>query len=197
MGHGPPSRWAEAPHTSLLLWVSAAARHPEAQGRPRRTRILCSAPELPRARGRGRAEQSRLFSRKITFPRLPLWFGTVQQHRAPTRTRSHCLLCPGRQKLGWGEGGGVSGTLPAGAQWPRSARAQRQHRQPAVLQGTVPAAPGEAQWAHADADPGSAAVPNPEPFLPLCIVPLPGDGGVAPRSSPPWCSLSPHPALCL
>lgn len=58
-----------------------------------------------------------------------------------------------------------------GAQWPHSTRARRQHRQPAVLQGTVPAAPGEAQRAQADADPGSAAVPNPETLPAPCIAP--------------------------
>lgn len=58
---------------------------------------------------------------KITFPQLPLWFRRVQGHQAPTHTSPCRLLCPGS----WS---GRSGTLPAGAEQSRSARAPGQHR---------------------------------------------------------------------
>lgn len=38
--------------------------------------------------------------RKKTFPQLPLRFGRLQGHRAPTHSRPHCLLCPGTQEQG-------------------------------------------------------------------------------------------------
>lgn len=148
------------------LRVSAAARHPEAWGWPRRTRILCSAPELPRARGR--EEQSCLFSRKKKKP-SPSFRCSLEGFKGTghplTPDPPACSALAGSSGVRH-----AAGTGSAAPQCLGTTAAP----QPALLQGTVPAGPSEAQRAHTDTDRAVPQCQTLNPPQPLALLPSKG-----------------------